>query len=90
MVNFQHLHQLNNVEYYINQFETWMSLLRRDNQYLPEYFLILRFISGLKDSVKHMVKCHKHPTLISAYEYSRDVSLVCIHNFMPGINLPLD
>lgn len=62
MDHFQHLKQINSTDNYIDQFETWMQLMTRDNPYLPEYFFVLRFISGQKDNVKRMVKCHKPNT----------------------------
>jgi hypothetical protein len=53
----QVLKQLNTVDNYIDQFEDWMSLMKKDHPYLTENFFLLRFLSGLKDTIKHDTKC---------------------------------
>jgi hypothetical protein len=75
MEQFQQLKQQNTVNTYIDLFEEWMTAMKRDHQYLPEYFFTLRFLSGLKDTIKHAVKCHKPPDLRSAYWYARQEEL---------------
>jgi hypothetical protein len=67
MEQFQQLKQLSTVNQYIDSFEEWMTAMKRDHHYLPEFFFTLRFLSGLKDTIKHTVKCHKPPDLRSAY-----------------------
>jgi hypothetical protein len=75
MEQFQQLKQSNTVNQYIDLFEEWMTAMKRDHNYLPEYFFMLRFLSGLKDTIKHAVKCHKPPDLRSAYWYARQEEL---------------
>jgi hypothetical protein len=75
MEQFQQLKQSNTVNQYINLFEEWMTAMKRDHTYLPEFFFTLRFLSGLKDTIKHAVKCHKPPDLKSAYWYARQEEL---------------
>jgi hypothetical protein len=67
----QVLKQLNTVDNYIVQFEDWMSLMKKDHPYLTENFFLLRFLSGLKDTIKHDTKCHKPSTLRTAYWFAR-------------------
>jgi hypothetical protein len=67
----QVLKQLNTVDNYIDQFEDWMSLMKKDHPYLTEHFFLLRFLSGLKDTIKHDTKCHKPSTLRAAYWFAR-------------------
>jgi hypothetical protein len=67
----QVLKQLNTVDNYIDQFEEWMSVMRKDHNYLTENFFLLRFLSGLKETIKHDTKCHKPATLRAAYWFAR-------------------
>lgn len=67
----QQLQQINSVDHYIDLFEDWMTLMKRDHNYLPESFFLLRFLSGLKESIKHGTKCHKPATLREAYWFAR-------------------
>src|SRR4051812_25913591 len=48
-----------------------MTLMKRDHHYLPESFFLLRFLCGLKDTIKHDTKCHQPTTLRSAYWFAR-------------------
>jgi len=48
-----------------------MTLMKRDRPYLPHDFFVDRFISGLKEGIKHTVPCQKPTTLLSAYWYAR-------------------
>jgi hypothetical protein len=59
------------VDQYIDKFEDWMTLMKRDHQYLPESFFLLRFLCGLKDTIKHDTKCHKPASLRAAYWFAR-------------------
>ena len=71
MEQFHHLKQTSSVSSYIDTFEEYMIQMRRDHPYLTEHFFLLRFISGLKDSVKHLVKSHQPATLKAAYWQAR-------------------
>jgi hypothetical protein len=75
MEQFQQLKQNTTINLYIDSFEEWMTAMKRDHRYLPELFFTLRFLSGLKDTIKHAVKCHKPPDLRSAYWYARQEEL---------------
>jgi hypothetical protein len=55
MDQLQHLKQVSTVDSYINAYESWMTLMNRGRSYLPQDFFIDRFISGLKDTIKHTV-----------------------------------
>jgi hypothetical protein len=48
-----------------------MTQMKRERSYLPQDFFVDRFVSGLKDSIKHSVQCQKPATLLSAYWYAR-------------------
>jgi hypothetical protein len=56
---------------YIAQYEIWMTQMKRERSYLPQDFFVDRFISGLKDSIKHLVQCQKPESLLKAYWYAR-------------------
>jgi hypothetical protein len=71
MEQFQHLKQHGSVNQYIDQFEEHMVQMQRDHPYLTDNFFLLRFIAGLKDTVKHLVKSHNPSTLRSAYWHAR-------------------
>jgi hypothetical protein len=81
MDQFQQLKQHTTVNAYIDSFEEWMTLMKRDHAYFPEYFFTLHFVSGLKETLKHAVKTHKPPDLRAAYWYSRQGAslLTCLH-----------
>jgi hypothetical protein len=66
----EQLKQVTTVDQYINAYETWMTLMKRDQKYLPHDFFVDRFLSGLKDNIKHHVQCQKPDTLLSAYWYA--------------------
>ncbi|MFY0277367.1 hypothetical protein, partial [Escherichia coli] len=44
---------------YIDTFEQWMTSMKRTRSYLPVEFFVARFVSGLKDIIKHQVVCQK-------------------------------
>jgi hypothetical protein len=67
MEQFQQLKQTTSVNNYIDNFEEYMLQMKRDHPYLTNNFFLLRFLAGLKDSVKHSVKSHKPSTLRAAY-----------------------
>jgi hypothetical protein len=71
MEQFQHLKQTSSVNNYIDQFEEYMIQMKRDHPYLTDNFFLLRFIAGLKDTVKHSVKSHNPSTLRTAYWQAR-------------------
>jgi hypothetical protein len=72
MDQMQQLQQVNSVNNYIDTFENWMTSMKRGRPYLPADFFVDRFISGLKESIKHNVICQKPSTLMSAYWYARE------------------
>jgi hypothetical protein len=55
MVQLQHLKQVSSVDQYINAYESWMTQMKRGHTYLPQDFFVDRFLSGLKDNIKHAV-----------------------------------
>jgi hypothetical protein len=71
MDQLQLLKQNTTVNTYIDQYEQWMTQMKRERSYLPQDFFVDRFTSGLKDSIKHLVQCQKPETLLSAYWYAR-------------------
>jgi hypothetical protein len=71
MEAFHLLKQTTTVNQYIDNFEDNMINVRCDHPYLTDHFFLLHFISGLKDSVKHMVKSHQPATLKAAYWHAR-------------------
>jgi hypothetical protein len=71
MEAFHLLKQTTTVNQYIDNFEDTMINMRHDHPYLTDHFFLLRFISGLKDYVKHMVKSHQPATLKVAYWHAR-------------------
>ena len=75
MEQFQHLKQSTTVASYIDAFEEYMIKMQRDHPYLTDNFFLLRFISGLKETVKHAVKSHTPTTLESAYWHARQQEL---------------
>jgi hypothetical protein len=89
MDQLQHLKQTASVDNYINAYETWMTLMKRGRSYLPQDFFIDRFVSGLKDNIKHTVQCQKPDSLLSAYWYARQYEksyLSSNRKHMPGNN----
>jgi hypothetical protein len=76
----QQLKQVNTVDHYIDQFEDWMTAMRKDHPYLPEGFFLLRFICGLKETIKHDIQCHKPPTLRAAYWFARKQEMSYLSN----------
>jgi hypothetical protein len=58
MEQFHLLKQTTTVSNYIDNFEEHMLLMKRDHPYLTDNFFLLRFLAGLKGSVKHSVKSH--------------------------------
>jgi hypothetical protein len=89
MEQFQQLKQNTTVNQYIDLFEEWMTAMKRDHQYLPEFFFTLRFLSGLKDTIKHAVQCHKPPDLRSAYWYARQEELAYLSVHKKQANTPI-
>jgi hypothetical protein len=51
MEQLQLLKQVTTIDQYINAYETWMTLMKRDRKYLPHDFFVDRFLSGLKDTL---------------------------------------
>jgi hypothetical protein len=46
-------------------------------------------LSGLKDTIKHAVKCHKPPDLRSAYWYARHEELAYLSMHKKQANIPI-
>jgi hypothetical protein len=93
MDQFQQLKQQTTVNVYIDTFEEWMTMMKKDHNYLPEHFFTLRFITGLKETIKHAVKTHKPPDLRSAFWYARqeDQAYLAVnkrHNTISVTNRP--
>jgi hypothetical protein len=80
MEQLQHLKQLTKVDSYINAYESWMTLMKRNRSYLPWDFFVERFLSGLKGNIRHIVQCKKSTTLLSAYWYARQYEKSNISN----------
>jgi hypothetical protein len=59
------------MDHYINNYETWMKMMKQGRNYLPQDFFIDRFISGLKDNIKHTIQCQKPDTQLSANWYAQ-------------------
>ena len=58
MDQLQLLKQVNLVNYYIDTYGTFsMTQMKKAGSYLPQNFFIDRFISGLKEGIKHTVQC---------------------------------
>jgi hypothetical protein len=53
MDQLQLLKQVTSVNAYIDQYELWVTQMKRDRNYLPQDFFIDRFISGLKRNQAH-------------------------------------
>jgi hypothetical protein len=84
MDQMQQLQQINTVNNYIDTFEQWMTAMKRNRPYLPADFFVDRFISGLKDNIKHQVLCQKPENLLSAYFYARQYEKV----FLSSVRRP--
>ena len=67
----QTLKQMTTVNGYIDAYEQWMTLMKREKPYLQTDFFIDRFISGLKEGIRHTVLRQKPDSLMSAYWYAR-------------------
>ena len=71
MEQLQTLKQVPTVNNYIDTYENWMQLMKREKPYLLPDLFVDRFISGLKDNIKHTVQIQKPSSLASAYWYAR-------------------
>jgi hypothetical protein len=67
----EQLKQISSVNAYIDSYEAWMTEMKREMSYLVQEFFVDRFISGLKEGIKHHVQCQKPNSLLSAYWYAR-------------------
>jgi hypothetical protein len=65
--------------------------MKHDHPYLPESFFLLRFISGLKDTIKHDTQCHQPATLRNAYWFARkqELSYMCNNKKTPASAKPV-
>jgi predicted amidophosphoribosyltransferase len=57
MDQLQQLKQMTSVNMYIDAYEPWMTQMKRERDYLPQDFFAERFVSGLKESIRHNVQC---------------------------------
>jgi hypothetical protein len=57
MDQLQQLKQLSSVNIYIVLYDLLMTQMKRARPYLPPEFFVKRFISGLKEWIKHNVQC---------------------------------
>lgn len=60
------------VEQYIDKFEEYMDLVRRDHPYLQEPYFTSCFISGLRGDIKHDVCGQKPQGLLESYWYAKN------------------
>jgi hypothetical protein len=91
MDQLQLLKQTSTVNAYIDQYELWMTQMKRERSYLPQDFFVDRFVSGLKDSIKHLVQCQKPDSLLKAYWYARKYEqayLVNVKKAAPIVPVP--
>jgi len=56
---FHNLKQTATVPGYIDKFEEYTGLVKRNNPSLPEDYFISSFIARLKDYIQHHLQCHK-------------------------------
>jgi len=68
---FHNLKQTSIVPEYIDKFEEFMGLVKRNNPSLPEDYFVSSFIAGLKDFIQHHLQCHKPSTLTQAFWFAR-------------------
>lgn len=60
------------VEQYIDKFEEYVDLVRRDHPYLQEQYLNSCFIGGLRGDIKHDVCGQKPQGLLESYWYAKN------------------
>jgi hypothetical protein len=60
MNQFQQLKQICAFNQYIDNFKEWMTMMKQDHNYPPEYFFTLHFISCLK----YLVACSENTQTI--------------------------
>jgi len=68
---FHTLKQTCSVSEYIDKFEEFMGLVKRDNPSLQEEYFIYSFVSGLKEHIQHHLQCHKPNTLTQAFWFAK-------------------
>ena len=68
---FYNLKQTSTVPEYIDKFEEFMRLDKRNNPSLPEEYFVSSFIVGLKDFIQHHLQCHKPSSLTQAFWFAR-------------------
>ena len=59
------------VEQYIDKFEEYVDLVRRDHPYLQEQYITSCFIGGLRNDIKHDVCGQKPQVLLESYRYAK-------------------
>jgi len=68
---FYNLKQTSTIPEYIDKFEEFMRLDKRNNPSLPEEYFVSSFIVGLKDFIQHHLQCHKPSSLTQAFWFAR-------------------
>jgi hypothetical protein len=68
---FNKLTQEGGMEEYVERFEELKSLMHSLNPLLPESYYISRFISGLKEDIKPMLKILKPDTLMTTFDQAK-------------------
>lgn len=67
----QTMKHIGNVGKYIDYFEKYVELVRRDHPYLQEAFLMSCLIGGLKEEIKYGVSIHQPKGLLEVYWYAK-------------------
>ncbi|XP_074327433.1 uncharacterized protein LOC141665350 [Apium graveolens] len=68
---FNKLHQIDDLEAYVDEFENLRSVMLQSNHVLPEVYILNSFIGGLKPTIKPFVKAFKPVSITDAIEYAR-------------------
>jgi hypothetical protein len=68
---FHTLKQLGSVTNYIDKFEEFMGLVKRDNPSLRDDYFTLSFVSGLKEPIQHHLQCYKPTSLTDAFWFAK-------------------
>ena len=68
---FHNLNQTATVPKYIDKFEEFMGLVKRNNPSLQEDYFVSRFITGLTEYIQHHLQCHKPSSLTKAFWFAR-------------------
>uniref|UniRef100_A0A0E0MIX7 Retrotransposon gag domain-containing protein n=1 Tax=Oryza punctata TaxID=4537 RepID=A0A0E0MIX7_ORYPU len=76
---FQNVKQFGlSVDQYIDKFEEYMDLVRRDHPYLQEQYFTSCFIGGLRGEIKHDVCGYEPQGLLESYWYAKNCEKAAI------------